>query len=117
MFAERKSVTIITAADGSGTGYIDVAFGRVVSLSYVKVDYADGVDFTITVESTGQSLWTDTNINAAETVYPVVPANLGGTGAASTLTEVPIVMAADRIKIVIAAGGDTKSGTFVAVIG
>jgi len=117
MFATRESVTITTDDQGDGTGYISVPHGAVHMVQYTKVDYADGVDFTITLEATGESLWTDTDINASETVYPVVPANIGTTGAASSLTEVPIVAANDRIKIVVGSGGDTKSGIFTAVIG
>lgn len=121
---QRYSVTVTTAADGSATVYLpatvsDVtakASGRIHSLTYTKSTFEDGVDFTITVEGTGQTVWTDTNINASETVYPLAAGNLG-TGAASTLTEVPIVIANDRIKIVIAAGGNAKAGTFTAIIG
>jgi hypothetical protein len=115
-YAERHSVAVTTAADGTATAYSPAITGRVVSISYVKTDFADGVDFTITAEATGQSLWTDTNINAAETVYPVQPANLGASGAASTLTEVSIVLANDRVKIVIAQGGNAKTGAFLIVV-
>jgi hypothetical protein len=116
MFAERKSVTIATDENGDGTGYIEVPHGAIHSIQYTKVDYADGVDFAITLEATGESLWTDTNVNASEKVYPLVAANLGADGAASSLTEVPIVAANDRIKIVVGSGGDTKSGTFTVII-
>lgn len=116
MYADRQSVTVTTIADGSATAYIGPVTGRIHSLTYTKVDFADGVDFTITAEATAQSIWTDTNVNAAETVYPVSAANLGTTGAASTLSEVPIILANDRVKIVIAAGGDTKTGTFTIIV-
>jgi hypothetical protein len=112
MYAERHVVSVTTAADGSAEVYSPSLTGRIASISYVKTDFADGVDFTITVEDTGQSLWTDTNINAAETVYPVQPANLGASGAASTLSEVRIAIARSRIKFVIAAGGNVKAGAF-----
>jgi len=115
-YAERHSVTATTIADGSATAYLPVVTGRIHSLAYTKVDFADGVDFTITAEATGQSIWTDQNINASETVYPLAAGNLGATGAASTLTEVPIVLANDRVKIVIAAGGNVKTGTFTITV-
>lgn len=117
MHVERHVVTVTTDASGAATSYTPVVTGRVLAVVYAKTDFADGVDFTITAEATGQSLWTDTNINASETVYPVAAANLGGTGAASTLTELPIAVAKDRIKIVVASGGDTKTGTFHVVVG
>lgn len=112
MHAERHTVALETDASGDVTGYTPNITGRVHSISYVKGDFADGVDFTITLESTGESLWTDTNVNASERVYPVAPANLGSTGGASSLTEVPVVAANDRVKIVVASGGNAKSGTF-----
>ena len=112
MYVTTHAVPVTTAADGSATAYSPVITGEIRSIRYVKTDYTDGVDFTITSEATGQSLWTDTNINASETVFPVVAANLAGTGAASTLTERPIALAADRVKIVIAAGGNATTGVF-----
>lgn len=121
MFAKRKSVTLTTAADGSATGYIVVPYGRVASLHYVKTDFADGVDFAITVEATGEGLWTEANVNAAKSVYPRaavhdvagVAALLAAGGEA--IVE-PVFMAQDRIKVVIAQGGDTKTGEIIAVI-
>lgn len=115
--AERHKITVTTAADGSATAYTpDGLNGRVASISYVKTDFAAGVDWAITVEGTGESLWTDTDINATETVYPVQKGNLGGTGAASTIMEVPIYLANDRVKIVVSSGGNAKVGTFHVVI-
>lgn len=121
-FFKRKSVTVTTIADGSATGYIPVDTGRLMSLSYVKTDYADGVDFTVTVDATGEGIWTDTDINASETVYPRAavhdvagaPALFADSGEA--IVE-PIAIAEDRIKIVIADGGNAKSGEFIAVFG
>lgn len=117
--AARHRIQVTTDASGNATAYSpDGINGRVVSISYIKhaTNYTDGVDFTITAEATGQSLWTDTNINASETVYPVAAANLGTTGAASTLTEAPIYIANDRVKIVIAQGRNAKIGTFDVVV-
>ncbi len=120
-YARRESVTLTTNS-GAVTGYIPSGSkqrltGAVLAIIYTKDDFADGVDFAITSEATGQSLWTDTNINAAETVYPLATGNLGATGAASVLIEVPIVIAEDRIKIVVTSGGTAKSGTFTAIVG
>jgi hypothetical protein len=116
MNAQRITVVVETDGSGNATAYSPNISGRIHSLSYLKDDFADGVDFTVTLERTGQSVWTDTNINASETVYPVAAANLGTTGAASTLSEAPIIAANDRLKIVVASGGDTKSGSFDLVL-
>lgn len=112
-------VTVTTAADGSATAYAPSAGkarGRLESIQYEKVDYADGVDFTITDEETGESLWTDTNINASEIVRPRAPvmdqagaARLFASGGTAVSDRIGIVC---RIKIVIAQGGNAKSGIF-----
>lgn len=114
---KRYKVTVTTAADGSATAYSPRLSGRLDSIHYVKTDFADGVDFTITDEATGESLWTDTNINASEVVRPRAPVHdqvgaarlyaAGGTAVADA-----IGVANSRIKIVIAQGGNAKVGTF-----
>lgn len=115
MHAERHTLVIETDASGDATAYTPNITGRIHSVSYVKDDYDDAVDFTITLEKTGQSVWADTNITASETVYPVAPANVG-TGAASSLTEVPIVACNDRLKFVLGSGGNETSGTFEVIV-
>ncbi len=109
---QRHRIAVTTAADGSATVYSPHITGAIHSITYTKTNFTDGVDFTITLEATGESLWTDTNINASETVYPVAPANLGSTGASSVLLQVPLIAANDRVKIIIAAGGNATTGTF-----
>lgn len=116
-------VTVTTAADGSATAYAPSAGkarGHLESIQYEKVDFADGVDFTITDEETGESLWTDTNINASEIVRPRAPthdqagaAALYAAGGTAVGNRIGIV---SRIKIVIAAGGNAKSGIFRFVV-
>lgn len=118
---QRHVVSLTTDADGAATGYTPVLSGRLCHIQYVKTDFADGVDFTITSEATGTSLWTDTNINASELVSPRTPTH-DQAGAASLYAgggepvEDKFVLADDRVKIVIASGGDTKSGTFHIVL-
>lgn len=122
MFAHRESVTITTDASGDGTGYIPVPHGRVMSLHYVKSDFADTVDFAVTAEATGEAIWSQSNVIASASKYPRAAVH-DVLGAAALLADAgeaivePIFLANDRIKIVVAEGGDTKSGTFVAVIG
>lgn len=116
-------VTVTTAADGSATVYVPSAGrvrGHLESIQYEKVDFADGVDFTITDEETGESLWTDTNVNASEIVRPRAPvmdqagaARLYASGGTAVAERIGIV---SRIKIVIAQGGNAKSGTFRFII-
>lgn len=116
MHAQRYTIVVEVDAAGAATAYSPNITGRVHSISYEKDDYADTVAWAITLEETGESLWTDTNITASERVYPVAPANVGSTGAASSLTEAPIVAANDRIKFVISNGGVSTSGIFHVVV-
>lgn len=117
----RYDVTVTTDGSGAATAYSPRIRGRLNSIHYVKTDFADGVDFTITDETTGESLWTDTNINTSEIVRPRAPV-MDQSGAArlyasgGTAVSDQITLGATRIKIVIASGGDTKTGTFRFVI-
>ena len=43
----------------------DVDYGLLSQIRYVKTDFANGVDFAITVEGTGEGLWTQSDVNAA----------------------------------------------------
>lgn len=110
-YPQSVSVTATTIADGSATVYTDNIRGKIIAVRYVKSDFADGVDFTITTETTNRNVWVDTNINASETV---VPKELNDDTAGADLTGVYDHVRAfnERIKIVIASGGDTKTGTF-----
>lgn len=116
MHAQRHTIVVEVNASGAAVAYSPPGLtGRIHSISYEKDDYADTVDWAIVLEETGESLWTDTNITASETVYPMAPANLG-TGAASSLSEVPIVAANDRVKFTISNGGVSTSGIFHLVV-
>jgi hypothetical protein len=119
---KRYKVTVTTAGDGTATAYSPRLSGDLAAIHYVKTDFADGVDFTITSEATGQSLWTDTNINASEVVNPRVPTHdqvgaalLFADGGTAVADKIPL--ANDRVKIVIAQGGNAKTGTFHILVG
>lgn len=115
-YAERHAVTVTTIADGSATAYSPVITGKLSQIRYVKTDFANGVDFTITSEATGETLWTQVDVNSSATVAPRqathssagVAATYDGTRAVNDM----IALANDRVKIVIAQGGDTKTGAF-----
>ncbi len=123
MYCRRHTVSVTTAADGSATAYTDTTVnGRVLSIQYVKTDFDNGVDFTITLETTGQGLWTDTNVNASETVCPRQPTHDAAGAAllyaAGGTAQSDFIYAADeRVKIVIAQGGNVKTGTFYITTG
>lgn len=130
MAYQKLSVTATTAADGSATVFIPEAVatvpgtnkltGRLVTLIYDKTDFATGVDFTTTSEDAGETLWTENNVDASTVRSPRQPTHAGdGTASlyagAGEPVEGAIVLVDDRIKWVIAAGGDTKTGKLTAI--
>jgi len=123
MYCRRHAVAATTAADGSSTAYTSTTVnGRVLSVQYVKTDFDNGVDFAITLETTGQGLWTESNVNASATRAPRQPTH-DAVGAASLYAvggepvEDFIFAADERVKIVIAQGGNVKAGTFYITTG
>ena len=71
----------------------------------------------MTNENTGEAILTKAAMNAAESFVPGHPVNAVADAAAVTNAWAPLVLADERIKIVVANGGDTKSGTFIANVG
>lgn len=121
MTIRRFIVPVVTAADGSATAYSPYLSGYVHSIQYVKTDFADGVDFTITADATGQTLWTESDVNAAVTKLPRTGiASTAGVAAlyaaGGTAVMERIAVGRDRVKIVIAQGGNVKSGSFTILV-
>lgn len=121
MHVERHVIEITTDGAGAGVGYTPPVTGRVLGVRYVKTDFADGVDFTITAEATGETILTGTDVNASASFYPR-PQVHDAAGVGRTLDGMrtvgePVAVAFDRIKIVVASGGSVKSGTFHVVMG
>jgi hypothetical protein len=121
MYIQRHIVTITTSGAGAGTGYTPPVRGRVLAITYVKTDYANGVDFDVTLETTGVVIWDQDNVDAAATVYPRKQVQ-STAGVALTLegTEPvaePVYAGNERVKIVVANGGATKTGAFHVLIG
>lgn len=122
MYAERHIVTVTTDALGAATAYSPVLTGRILQITYAKTDYAAGVDFTLTLEATGQTVWQETNVDAGKTIAPRQPTH-DTAGVASLFAaggepvEDCITAVQDRIQIEIANGGNAKVGVFHIVIG
>lgn len=117
-FVQRLVVAVTTAADGSATAYTDpVAYGLLSQIRYLKTDFADGSTMTVTMETTGEAIWSESSVNASATRAPrQATHSVAGAAslyaAAGTAVNDKIAIANDRIKIVIANGGNAKSGTF-----
>lgn len=117
---QRIKLTVTTAADGTVTAYSPRIAGEVHQIEYVKDGsngYTDGVDFTITGEATGVNLWTQSNVNASAVVAPRQPTHSQAGVAAlyaagGTAVQARIALANDRVKIVLAQGGNAKVGVF-----
>jgi hypothetical protein len=121
-FFQTFEVDVVTAADGSATAYSPNVNGYIHQIRYVKTDFANGVDFAITIEGTGQNVWTQNDVNASATVAPRQPTHdLAGAAALYAAAGQPvndrIAIAADRLQIVIASGGNVKSGKFYVTVG
>jgi len=125
MYVQRFVVPVVTAADGSATVFTPVFTGRVLGIRYVKdgtTPFDNGSTMTATLEATGESVWSESNVNASASRYPRV-ATHGITGAASlyaaggTAVDDHIYAAADRLQIVIASGGNAKNGSFHVIVG
>lgn len=121
MQVERHIVTLTTAADGSATGYTPNVTGRILGIRYVKTDFANGIDFTVTLDATGEAIMVGTDVNASASFYPRVGVT-DAAGAAATLDGTRLARDCvhavnDRVKIVVAQGGDTKTGAFHVIVG
>jgi hypothetical protein len=114
-----RRFTVVAAVDASGdaTVYSPFLSGFIESVQYQKTDYADGVDFTITTETTAQTIWTESNVNAAAVKHPRQATNTTAGVAiihysAGNSVSDKIAVGRERIKIVVAQGGVSKTGTF-----
>jgi hypothetical protein len=117
---KRYKVEVTTAADGSVTAYTPRLSGQLYAVHYVpdgSTPYDNTVDMTITDEATGQSLVSRTNVAAAFVANPrVATSDAAGTAAlfaaGGTAVQDKIALANTRVKIVLAQGGNAKTGDF-----
>jgi hypothetical protein len=116
----RFKLSVTTAADGSATAYTPRVSGKINSLTYVPDGsnaYATTVDMTITSEATGEAIVSRTDVSAGFTTYPRSnTASAGGVAslfaASGTAVQDKIALGNDRVKIVLAQGGNAKVGVF-----
>lgn len=117
----RYQISLTTDGSGDATGYSPRISGKIHSIQYVKDGganpFANGVDFAITAEATGENIWTESDVNASAVRYPRAPTHSQAGvaslyAAAGTAVQAPVGLASDRVKIAIAQGGATKVGKF-----
>lgn len=117
MTMRRHVVSVTTASDGSATAYSPYISGKIHAIHYLKTDFTDGVDFTITAEATAETIWTEANVNAAKACFPrgATHSNAGVAAlyaSGGVAVNDKIALGRDRVKIAIASGGDAKTGAF-----
>jgi hypothetical protein len=120
MYVQRHEVLLTTDGSGAATGYTPVVTGSISTIQYVPdgtAPYDNTVDFTITAEVTGQAVLSKSNVAAAFTAAPRQPTHDTAGAAAlyaagGTAVNDSICVANDRIKIVLAQGGASKTGRF-----
>lgn len=105
------SVALTTDASGDVTGYASLPGGCFIEKIHIDLGtLASGAaDVTITDNLTGESLLALTNISADSIDY--VRRNVQGNDGADISNEYDKFYVSGAVKIVVAQGGDTKTGT------
>jgi hypothetical protein len=123
MYAQLLApVSLAVNASGAATAYSVPVMGRVLAVLYTPGTLDTGADLTITTETTLQTILTLTNAGTSALVkYPRVPVH-DETGAAATLDGTRAArdyafVCNERIKIVVAQGGVSLTGSIAFVIG
>ena len=121
MYAERHDFTLTVDASGAATVYSDrLATGVIAQIRYVPDGtnpLATGADLTITAETSGLPIATLTDIGTSATGWAPRQATHSTAGAAAlyasagTAVNDRIAIAGERIKVVVAQGGVSKTGT------
>ncbi len=126
-YPRQFDVDFTTTSGGAATVYTDEPVtGNVLEIRYDYGDAATGATITVTGEESGKAILTITNAGTGDLswrprqgIHPVANATAGSllTYDATRLIYEFIPIAAERIKIVVASGGDTKSGQLEFIIG
>jgi hypothetical protein len=104
---------ITTIANGTGSATATSDRGLFHSIRYVKTDFDNGIDFTVTVvnSATTDTILTATDVNASATFAPRMDRHTTA-GAAKSADDV-LIPFIGALKVTVAQGGNVKSGTFV----
>lgn len=121
--AIRKFNVVPVTGTATATAYSPYFSGYIESIEYVKAGsnpYADGVDFTITADVTGEAILSLTDQNSSVVKRPRT-ATHSTAGVAATFDGTRavfdrIALSRDRVKVAIAQGGNGKTGTFVITV-
>lgn len=121
MFSSAK-VDIVTNSSGDATVYLAPSINRglngfLVLLKYNPGNIDTGADLTITGDSSGIPILTKANAGTSIAFYyPRALLNAVADGAEGASPSEFIPIRDERIKVVVANGGDTKTGSIEAVV-
>jgi len=112
---QKLSLSVVTDGSGNFTGYIGSRLrGRIHAIKY-EIGTITSSPLTVSGETTGVAILTKT-ITGDSWFYPVAPGAKVADGAASTLTELPVFVHLERIKVVVASGTASKVGTITVFV-
>ena len=111
-----ETITVTTDASGDATVYSTAKYtGRIVAITY-DGGMATGADLTITTEDTAQAVLTKANAGTSAVAYRPV-ATLQAVADGSDLVAYDYIhMVDERLKIVVAEGGNVDTGVFKLVV-
>ena len=112
----KVTASITTDASGDAIVYLGTKLrGRVHAIKYTKGTLDAGTDLVVTGETTGVPILTDSPADT-EWFYPRAFANAVTTGAAGTAAQEDVHVLNERIKVVVAQGGNAGVGSIEAYI-
>lgn len=112
-------IAITTDSGGAATVYLGSRIrGYLVALFYRPGTLDTGADLTITAETSGAPILTKSNLGTGNSwLYPrALPTNANSaTGPLGTVPSERIPLMNERIKVVVAQGGNTLTGAIEAI--
>lgn len=113
---QKVSAAIVTDDQGAATVYLGSRLrGRVHAIQYVKGTLDAGTDIVVTGETTGVAILTDSPA-ASEWFYPRAFPNQASDGAVEADATLDIELLDERIKVVVAQGGNAGAGSISAFV-
>lgn len=123
MFFKSSTIAVTTDASGNATVYSDPWNGRVLAILYIPdgtVPFANSFQIVATTETSQQPIVTFTQATATNTfqLYPKAQNSAVSNGAGITgMYDFIPLSNTERVKIVVSAGGNTKNGQFIVILG
>jgi hypothetical protein len=115
MIAQLEPLTLVSDASGDASGTITNQIpGRVVAVKCVSnATGSDNFDLAIDGATSGLEILDDDTVTENTTVwwFPVIPAAVASSGAASALTELPPFAIEEDLNVVLANCGSGKTVT------